>query len=48
VPERTRHGYSTRFSLGVVAGSSVLGMLIPPGLLFILKTSEDTYRPRSL
>ncbi|MBO6726221.1 MAG: TRAP transporter large permease [Rhizobiaceae bacterium] len=36
VPEMMRHGYSGRFSVGVVAGSSVLGMLIPPSLLFIL------------
>lgn len=36
VPEMVRHGYSKRFSVGVVAGSSVLGMLIPPSLLLIL------------
>lgn len=36
VPELRRHGYTTRFSVGVVAGSSVLGMLIPPSLLMIL------------
>jgi C4-dicarboxylate transporter, DctM subunit len=36
VPEMVRHGYSARFSAGVVAGSSVLGMLIPPSLLLIL------------
>lgn len=36
VPEMMRHGYSARFSAGVVAGSSVLGMLIPPSLLLIL------------
>jgi C4-dicarboxylate transporter, DctM subunit len=36
VPEMVRHGYSKRFAVGVVAGSSVLGMLIPPSLLFIL------------
>lgn len=36
IPELVRHGYSQRFSLGVVAGSSVLGMLIPPSLLLIL------------
>jgi C4-dicarboxylate transporter, DctM subunit len=36
VPEMMRHGYTPRFSVGVVAGSSVLGMLIPPSLLFIL------------
>jgi tripartite ATP-independent transporter DctM subunit len=31
-----RHGYTPRFSVGVVAGSSVLGMLIPPSLLMII------------
>lgn len=36
VPELMRQGYSPRFSVGVVAGSSVLGMLIPPSLLLIL------------
>ena len=36
VSEMMRHGYSSRFSVGVVAGSSVLGMLIPPSLLLIL------------
>ena len=36
VPEMIRHGYSKRFAVGVVAGSSVLGMLIPPSLLLIL------------
>lgn len=36
VPEMRKHGYSKRFSTGVVAGSSVLGMLIPPSLLFIV------------
>ncbi len=36
VPEMIRHGYTKRFSVGVVAGSSVLGMLIPPSLLLIL------------
>ena len=36
VPEMLRHGYSPSFSVGVVAGSSVLGMLIPPSLLLIL------------
>jgi len=35
-PEMTRLGYKPRFALGVVAGSSVLGMLIPPSLLFII------------
>jgi C4-dicarboxylate transporter DctM subunit len=36
VPEMIRHGYTPRFAVGVVAGSSVLGMLIPPSLLLIL------------
>jgi tripartite ATP-independent transporter DctM subunit len=36
VPEMLRHGYTARFAVGVVAGSSVLGMLIPPSLLLIL------------
>jgi tripartite ATP-independent transporter DctM subunit len=36
VPEMLRHGHTKRFSVGVVAGSSVLGMLIPPSLLLIL------------
>ena len=36
VPQMIRHGYSPRFATGVVAGSSVLGMLIPPSLLLIL------------
>ena len=36
VPEMLRHGYTERFAVGVVAGSSVLGMLIPPSLLLIL------------
>lgn len=36
VPQMVRHGYTNRFAVGVVAGSSVLGMLIPPSLLLIL------------
>jgi len=36
VPEMTRLGYKPRFAVGVVTGSSVLGMLIPPSLLLIL------------
>ena len=36
VPEMVRHGHTTEFSVGVVAGSSVLGMLIPPSILFII------------
>ncbi|MEO0999130.1 MAG: TRAP transporter large permease subunit, partial [Pseudomonadota bacterium] len=35
-PEMMRHGYTARFAAGIVAGSSVLGMLIPPSLLLIL------------
>lgn len=36
VPEMLRYGYKPGFATGVVAGSSVLGMLIPPSLLMIL------------
>ena len=36
VPEMLKLGYTPRFATGVVAGSSVLGMLIPPSLLLIL------------
>jgi C4-dicarboxylate transporter DctM subunit len=36
VPEMLRMGYKSRFAVGVVAGSSVLGMLIPPSLLLII------------
>ena len=36
VPQMIRHGYAPRFATGVVAGSWVLGMLIPPSLLLIL------------
>lgn len=36
VPEMIRHRYAPRFAVGVVAGSSVLGMLIPPSLLLII------------
>jgi tripartite ATP-independent transporter DctM subunit len=36
VPQMVRFGYRPRFAVGVVAGSSVLGMLIPPSLLMIL------------
>lgn len=36
VPEMTRHGYTKSFATGIVAGSSVLGMLIPPSLLMIV------------
>jgi C4-dicarboxylate transporter DctM subunit len=36
VPEMRRFGYTARFTVGVVAGSSVLGMLIPPSVMLIL------------
>jgi C4-dicarboxylate transporter, DctM subunit len=36
VPEMARHGYRTGFAAGTVAGSSVLGMMIPPSLLLII------------
>lgn len=36
VPEMLRLGYKPRFAVGVVAGSSVLGMLIPPSILLIV------------
>ena len=36
VPPMMEHGYTARFSVGIVAGSSVLGMLIPPSLLLIV------------
>ncbi|WP_163851295.1 TRAP transporter large permease [Pseudooceanicola aestuarii] len=36
VPEMMRYGHTARFSVGVVAGSSVLGMLIPPSVLLIV------------
>jgi tripartite ATP-independent transporter DctM subunit len=36
VPEMMRHGHTPEFSVGVVAGSSVLGMLIPPSILMII------------
>ncbi|MGY6536647.1 MAG: TRAP transporter large permease [Pararhodobacter sp.] len=36
VPEMVRIGYTRRFASGVVAGSSILGMMIPPSLLLIL------------
>ena len=36
VPEMLRFGYHPKFAVGVVAGSSVLGMLITPSLLMIL------------
>jgi len=36
VPEMMRFGYTPRFAVGVVAGSSVLGMLIPPSVMLII------------
>ncbi|HUT50709.1 MAG TPA: TRAP transporter large permease [Alphaproteobacteria bacterium] len=35
-PHMMDNGYSARFAVGTVAGSSVLGMLIPPSLLLII------------
>ena len=35
-PEMRRHGYDRGFALGTVAGSSCLGMLIPPSVLMIV------------
>lgn len=36
VPPLIDHGFTRRFAVGLVAGSSVLGMLIPPSLLLIV------------
>jgi C4-dicarboxylate transporter, DctM subunit len=36
VPEMLRLDYNKRFAVGTVAGSSVLGMLIPPSILLII------------
>jgi tripartite ATP-independent transporter DctM subunit len=36
LPEMSRLNYDKKFALGAVAGSSVLGMLIPPSVLFII------------
>jgi tripartite ATP-independent transporter DctM subunit len=36
VPQMMRFGYTPRFAVGCVAGSSILGMLIPPSLLLII------------
>lgn len=36
VPQMLRFGYSKRFSAGCVAGSSALGMLIPPSIMLII------------
>ncbi|WP_299376408.1 TRAP transporter large permease [uncultured Tateyamaria sp.] len=36
VPEMLKHDYNPRFAVGVVAGSSVLGMIIPPSAMLII------------
>lgn len=36
VPQMVAHGYTARFATGTVAGSSVLGMLLPPSLLLTI------------
>ena len=36
VPEMQRLNYNKRFAVGVVAGSSVLGMIIPPSAMLII------------
>jgi len=36
VPEMVREGYTKKFAVGLTAGSSVLGMLIPPSILLII------------
>ena len=36
VPEMLAHKYNARFAVGVVAGSSVLGMIIPPSAMLII------------
>jgi tripartite ATP-independent transporter DctM subunit len=36
VPQMRRLGYHKRFAVGTVAGSSILGMLIPPSVLMII------------
>lgn len=36
VPQMLRFGYNIRFSTGCVAGSSALGMLIPPSVMLIV------------
>lgn len=35
-PQMLRYGYNTSFSLGLIAGSACLGMLIPPSLLMVV------------
>ena len=36
VPQMIRYDYSRQFAVGVVAGSSVLGMIIPPSVMMII------------
>lgn len=36
IPEMLRYRYGKRFAVGVVAGSSVLGMIIPPSVMLII------------
>lgn len=36
LPEMKRHHYDAKFSLGIVATSAILGMLIPPSMLMIV------------
>ena len=36
IPEMIRYDYNKRFAVGVVAGSSVLGMIIPPSVMLII------------
>lgn len=36
VPQMLRYNYNPRFAVGVVAGSSVLGMIIPPSAMLII------------
>jgi C4-dicarboxylate transporter, DctM subunit len=36
VPQMINNGYNPRFAVGVVAGSSVLGMIIPPSAMLII------------
>ncbi len=36
IPEMLRYRYRRRFAVGVVAGSSVLGMIIPPSVMLII------------
>ncbi len=36
LPQMERHGYDRGFALGTVAGSSILGMLIPPSILMVV------------